>query len=75
MTSIYMHIVVLSRVCLRRESSQYIVQLVAQVLVFLVVGHSGESGHQRVLCADVERVVDPPVRVSHLARWMEQALL
>ena len=70
-----MHILVPSRVHLRRESSQYIVQLVAQVLVFLVVGHSGESGHQGVLGADVERVVDPPVRVSHLASRMEQTLL
>ena len=50
------------------------VHLVAVVGVDAVVLHARQAGHQRLLGADVQVVVQPPVHRAHLARRVEQAL-
>lgn len=53
---------------------QGVVQLVADVHVFLVVVDLWVVGDEGVLRADVDGVVNLPVDVSHLSGWMEKAL-
>uniref|UniRef100_A0A8W7PCR1 Uncharacterized protein n=1 Tax=Anopheles coluzzii TaxID=1518534 RepID=A0A8W7PCR1_ANOCL len=50
------------------------IRLVPNVLVLGIVGDARVADDQRVLGADVQRVVDLPVDVAHLAGGMEQAL-
>ena len=57
-----------------QNTSQDVVEFVADKLVLVVVGNPGISRDHRVLGSNVYRVVDLPVDVSHLPRWMEQAL-
>ena len=57
----------------RRHLSEHVVQLVPDVVV-LGGGDARVAGHQRVLAADVERVVHLPVDVPHLPRRVEQTL-
>lgn len=53
---------------------QGVVQLIADVHVFLVVVDLWVMGDEGVLRADVDGVVNLPVDVSHLPGWMEKAL-
>lgn len=50
------------------------IQLVPAVRVVIIIVHPRVKGHQRVLRADVQVVVDAPVHLSHLARWVPQTL-
>ena len=59
------------------EASLYlqdVLQLTADKGVLLVVVHLWVVGDERVLGADVDRVVDLPVDVPHFPGWVEQTL-
>ena len=56
------------------QQLQGIVQLISYKLVLCVVGYSGVGRDHSVLGSDVDGVVDLPVHISNLARWMEQTL-
>jgi hypothetical protein len=53
---------------------QNIVKLISNVVVLGVTAGFGISGDERVLRADVERVVDLPVHIADLASGMKQSL-
>ena len=55
-------------------ASEHVVEFAANEMISVVVGDARIAADKRVLAADVERVVDFPVDVAHLARRMEQAL-
>ena len=56
------------------DCSQYVVHLVADVVVLGVVGDPWVAGDEGVLRTDVQRVVDLPVDVTDFAGWVKQAL-
>lgn len=53
---------------------QAVFELIADVDIFVVVVDLWVVSNQGVLGADVNRVVDLPVDISHLPGWMEQTL-
>ena len=53
---------------------QNVVQFVAGIRVLSVVGYSRKPGHQRVLAADVQLVVNLPVHVANLPGRVVEAL-
>ena len=59
---------------LKSRCSDEDVHLVARERVHALVGQAGVAGHQGVLGADVQVVVQPPVDLPHLARRVPQAL-
>ena len=58
----------------RRAESQEVLQLIAEVRVLLIVVDVWVMSNESILGADVDRVVDLPVDVSHLPGWVEQTL-
>jgi len=54
--------------------SQNILQLVADVSVFVVIVDMRIMSDERVLGADVDGVIDLPIDVPYLAGWVEQTL-
>lgn len=57
-----------------RSVSQEVLQLIAEVRVLLIVVDVGVMSNESILGADVDRVVDLPVDVSHLPGRVEQTL-